>query len=121
MKSAPMIKRILHFLLTVFVLLLPCLAFAEEPIATPTDPACGTTEFEAGEIIIEFKEGIPQTSVQSLNQITSFRLQNPSQSSPITVFVPQMSFPMIRVISLSGASPKLKLPPLGTSPLAATR
>ena len=66
MKSAPMIKRILHFLLTVFVLLLPCLAFAEEPIATPTDPACGTTEFEAGEIIIEFKEGIPQASVQSL-------------------------------------------------------
>ena len=80
MKGAPMIKRILHFLLVVPFLLLPCLAFAEEPMPTTTDPAPpsspptlggkeggrGVMEFKAGEIIVKFKEGIPQSGVQSL-------------------------------------------------------
>ncbi len=88
MKGAPTIKSILHFLLVVLVLLLPCLAFAEEPIPRTTDPASpsspptlrqaqdaalggkeggrGAMEFKAGEIIVKFKEGIPQAGVQSL-------------------------------------------------------
>jgi thermitase len=80
MKSVPMIKRILHLLLVVFLLLLPCLAFADEPKPTITDPASpssppklggkegglGAVELKAGEIIVKFKEGIPQASVQSL-------------------------------------------------------
>jgi len=66
MKGAPMIKRILHFLLVIPFLLIPCLAFAEEPMPTTTDPARGAMEFKAGEIIVKFKEGIPQSGVQSL-------------------------------------------------------
>ena len=66
MKSAPMLKSISHFLLAVLFLLIPCFAFAEEPIPTTTDPACGAMEFEAGEIIVKFREGVPQASVQSL-------------------------------------------------------
>lgn len=66
MKSAPMLKSISHFLLVVLFFLLPCFSFAEEPIPTTTDPACGAMEFEAGEIIVKFREGIPQASVQSL-------------------------------------------------------
>ena len=96
MKGAPMIKSILHFLLVVLLLLLPCLAFAEEPMPRTTDPALpsspptlrqpfdgaqdkaqgaafggkeegrGAMEFKAGEIIVKFKEGIPQAGVQSL-------------------------------------------------------
>ncbi len=80
MKGAPTIKSILHFLLVVLVLLLPCLAFAEEPMPRTTDPAPplsppmlggmkggrGAMEFKAGEIIVKFKEGIPQAGVQSL-------------------------------------------------------
>jgi hypothetical protein len=61
-----MIKRILHFFLVVLFILLPCLAFAEEPMPTTTDPACGAMEFEAGEIIVKFREGISQASIQSL-------------------------------------------------------
>ncbi|MGA9351891.1 MAG: S8 family serine peptidase [Anaerolineae bacterium] len=61
-----MIKSTLHFLLVVLFLLLPCFSFAEEPIPTTTDPACGAMEFEAGEIIVKFREGVPQASVQSL-------------------------------------------------------
>ena len=80
MKGAPMIKRILHFLLVVPFLFLPCLAFAEEPMPTTTDPAPpsspqrlggkeggrGAMEFKAGEIIVKFGEGISQASIQSL-------------------------------------------------------
>jgi hypothetical protein len=80
MKGAPMIRSILHFFLVVLFLLLPCLAFAEEPIPTTTDPAPpsslpklggkeggrGAMEFEAGEIIVKFKDGISQAGVQSL-------------------------------------------------------
>ena len=126
MKSAPMIKSILHFSLAVLILLIPCFAFAEEPMPTPTDPASGTTEFEAGEIIIEFKEGIPQDSVQPLllepNHIV--QIADTIAVESITVFAPRMSFPMIHVILVimgSGTSPRSKPPPLGTSPLAVTR
>ena len=66
MKGAPMIKSILHFLMVVLFLLFPCFGFAEEPMPRTTDPACGTMEFKAGEIIVKFKEGIPQARVQSL-------------------------------------------------------
>lgn len=66
MKGAPMIKSILHFLVVVLFLLFPCFAFAEEPMPRATDPACGTMEFKAGEIIVKFKQGIPQAGVQSL-------------------------------------------------------
>jgi hypothetical protein len=66
MKGEPMIKRILHFLLVVPFLLLPGLAFAEEPVPTTTNPTCGAKEFEAGEIIVKFKEGVPQSVAQSL-------------------------------------------------------
>ncbi len=80
MKGASTIKSILHFLLVVLLLLLPCLAFAEEPMLRTTDPAPpsppptlgrkeegrGVMEFKAGEIIVKFKEGIPQAGVQSL-------------------------------------------------------
>jgi subtilisin family serine protease len=66
MKGASMIKSTLHFLLVVLFLLLPCFSFAEEPIPTTTDPACGAMEFEAGEIIVKFREGISQASIQSL-------------------------------------------------------
>ena len=66
MKGAPMIKSILRFLMVVLFLLFPCFAFAEEPMPRTTDPACGTMEFKAGEIIVKFKEGIPQARVQSL-------------------------------------------------------
>ena len=66
MKNVPMTRRILNLLLTVLFLLLPCLAFAEEPKPTATNPACGAMEFKAGEIIVKFKEGIPQASVKSL-------------------------------------------------------
>ena len=61
-----MMKSILRFLLVVLVLILPCLTFAEEPKPTIIAPACGAMEFEAGEIIVKFKDGIPQASVQSL-------------------------------------------------------
>jgi hypothetical protein len=96
MKGASMIKRILHFLLVVLFLLLPCLAFAEEPMPTTTDPALpssppilrqgfdrlspaaqdaalgekegerGAMKFKAGEIIVKFREGISQASIQPL-------------------------------------------------------
>jgi len=66
MKDAPIIKSILHFLLVALFLILPCLAFAEGPQPTTTDPAWGTMEFKAGEIIVKFRENIPQTGVQSL-------------------------------------------------------
>ena len=88
MKGAPTIKSILHFLLVVLLLLLPRLAFAEEPMLRTTDPAPpsspptlrqaqdtalggkeggrGAMEFKAGEIIVKFKEDIPQAGVQSL-------------------------------------------------------
>jgi len=88
MKGAPMIESILHFLLVVFLLLLPCLAFAEEPKPTTIAPAPpsspptlrqaqgtafggkegghGAMEFKAGEIIVKFQEGVPQAGVQSL-------------------------------------------------------
>ncbi len=92
MKSIPMIKSILHLLLVFLFLLLPCLAFAEEPKPTTTDPApspspptlrpslrpCsgqalgrkeeghGTMEFKAGEIIVKFRQGVSQASVQSV-------------------------------------------------------
>jgi hypothetical protein len=66
MKGTPTIRRILHFFLVVLFLLLPCLAFAEEPIRTTTDPAGGAMEFEAGEIIVKFRESISETSIQSL-------------------------------------------------------
>ena len=88
MKGAPMLKSISHFLLAVLFLLIPCFVFAEEPIPTTTDlpplsspptlrPCSGQAlggkegrhgamEFEAGEIIVKFREGIPQASVQSL-------------------------------------------------------
>jgi len=81
MKDAPIIKSILHFLLVALFLILPRLAFAKEPQPTTTDPAPpsspptwggqqeggrGTMEFKAGEIIVKFRENIPQTGVQSL-------------------------------------------------------
>ena len=66
MKGASMIKRILHFLLIIPFLLFPCLAFAEEPMPTTTNLALDAEEFKAGEIIVKFKEGIPQAGVQSL-------------------------------------------------------
>ncbi len=88
MKSIPMTKIVLHILLVVLFLFLPCLALADEPQPTITGPAppsspptlrpCsgqalggkererGVMEFKAGEIIVKFKEGIPQASVQSL-------------------------------------------------------
>ncbi|MGA9349142.1 MAG: S8 family serine peptidase [Anaerolineae bacterium] len=61
-----MMKSILRFLLVVLVLILPCLTFAEEPKPTIIVPACGAMEFEAGEVIVKFKDGVPQASVQSL-------------------------------------------------------
>jgi len=66
MKGAPMTKSILHFFSVVLFLLLPCLAFAEEPMPTTTDPARGAMKFKAGEIIVKFKEGIPQARIQPL-------------------------------------------------------
>ncbi len=88
MKGAPTIKSILHFLLVVLFLLLPCLAFAEEPMPRTTNPAPpssppilrqaqdaalggkeggrGAMEFKAGEIIVKFKDGIPQDGFRSL-------------------------------------------------------
>ena len=66
MKGTSMIKSTLHFLLLVLLLLLPCFSFAEEPMPTTPGPACGTMEFETGEIVVRFKEGIPQASIQSL-------------------------------------------------------
>jgi subtilisin family serine protease len=80
MKNLPMTRRILHYLLAVLFLLLPYLSSAEEPTPTMADPAppsspptlggkeegLDAAEFKAGEIIVKFKEGIPQASVQSL-------------------------------------------------------
>jgi subtilisin family serine protease len=78
MKGAPTIKSILHFLLVVLFLLLPCLAFAEELKPMTTDPATPSSphklggrgamamQFKAGEIIVKFKESIPKDSVRSL-------------------------------------------------------
>ena len=69
MKNIPMIpmtRRILRFLLVVLFLLLPCLTFAGDPMPTTTDPAPGAMEFKAGEIIVKFKESIPQANVQSV-------------------------------------------------------
>ena len=66
MKNVPVTRRILNLLLAVLFLLLPCLAFAEDPMPTTTDPACGAMEFKAGEIIVKFKEGAPQANVQSV-------------------------------------------------------
>lgn len=62
----PMTRRILRFLLVVLFLLLPCLAFAGDPTPTTSDPAPGAMEFKVGEIIVKFKEGIPQANVQSV-------------------------------------------------------
>ena len=62
----PMTRRILRFLLVVLFLLLPCLTFAGDPTPTTTDPAPAPMEFKAGEIIVKFKEGIPQANVQSM-------------------------------------------------------
>ena len=73
-------RRILNFLLVIVFLFLPCLTFAGDPTPTTTDPAPpsspptlggmkggrGAMEFEAGEIIVKFREGISQASVQSL-------------------------------------------------------
>jgi thermitase len=86
MKGTPTIKRILHFLLVVLFLLLPYLAFAEEPMPTtinPSPPSSSPTlrprsgqalggkeggrdamKFEAGEIIVKFREGVTQASIQ---------------------------------------------------------
>jgi hypothetical protein len=75
-----MMKSILRFLLAVLVLISPCLTFAEEPKPMTTDSppllspptlggkegGCGAREFEAGEIIVKFRDGVPQASVQSL-------------------------------------------------------
>lgn len=69
MKNIPMIpmaRRILRFLLVVLFLLLPGLTFAGDPTPTTPDPAPGAMEFKAGEIIVKFKEGIPQANVQSV-------------------------------------------------------
>ena len=88
MKGTPKIRSILHFFLVVLFLLLPCLAFAEEPMPTTTDPAPpsspptlrqaqdtalggkeggrGAMEFKAGEIIVKFREGTSQAGIQSL-------------------------------------------------------
>ena len=96
MKGALMIKSMLHFFLVGLFLFPPCLAFAEEPMPTTTNPsppsspptlrqgfdrlspaaqdvALGGKEggrdamdFKAGEIIVKFREDIPQASVQSL-------------------------------------------------------
>jgi thermitase len=66
MKSVPKIKRVLHLLLVVLFLLLPCLSFAEEPKPPITDPTQGGLGFKAGEIIVKFKKGIPQATIQSL-------------------------------------------------------
>ena len=61
-----MMKSVLRFLLAVIVLIVPCLTFAEEPKPTIIAPACDARDFEAGEIIVKFKDGVPQASVQSL-------------------------------------------------------
>ncbi len=66
MRNIPMTRRILRFLLVVLFLLLPSLTFAGDPTPTTTDPAPGAIEFKAGEIIVKFKEGIPQANVQSV-------------------------------------------------------
>ncbi len=81
MKSIPMTKSVLHFILVVLFLLPPCLAFAEGPKPPTTDAAPpsspptlggkeegghGAMELKAGEIIVKFKEGVPQASIQSL-------------------------------------------------------
>jgi thermitase len=88
MGGSPMIKNVLHFLLVALFLFLPCLTLAEEPRPTTTHPAPpssppilrqaqdtalggkeggrGTMEFKAGEIIVKFKKGMSQASVQSL-------------------------------------------------------
>jgi subtilisin family serine protease len=90
MKDAPIIKNILYFLLAALFLLLPCLAFAEEPQPTITDPAPpsspptlegkeggrGTTEFKAGEIIVKFRENISQAGVRSLLRAEDVRILN---------------------------------------------
>jgi subtilisin family serine protease len=66
MRHVPMIRRVLHLLLVVLFLLLPCLTFAEEPKPTANSQTCGVMEFKAGEIIVKFKEDIPRARVQSL-------------------------------------------------------
>ena len=66
MKNVPVTPRILRFLLVVLFLLPPCLTFAGDPTPTTTDSAYGAMKFEAGEIIVKFKDGIPQAIVQSL-------------------------------------------------------
>jgi len=88
MKGAPMSRHILHFLLIVFFILPPCLAFAEELTPTTTDPAypssppkpapseveglggkeggSGAMEFKPGEVIVGLREAISQASIQSL-------------------------------------------------------
>ena len=58
MNGALMIKRAFHLLLVVLLLLLPCLAFAEEPRPTAIVPVYGAMEFKAGEIIVQLKEGV---------------------------------------------------------------
>ncbi len=80
MEGVPMIKIMTHFFLVVLFLLFPCLAFAEDPMPTTTNPAApppplglgekegerDAMEFRVGEIIVKFKEGISQASIQSL-------------------------------------------------------
>jgi subtilisin family serine protease len=65
MKNLPMIRRVLNLILAVLLLLLPCLSFAEEPMPTTADPACGAMEFKAGEIIVKFREDVSQAGIQS--------------------------------------------------------
>ncbi len=61
-----MSRRVLYLLAVALFFFLPCLSFAEEPKPTTTDPACGGMGFKAGEIIVKFREDIPQASIQSL-------------------------------------------------------
>jgi subtilisin family serine protease len=103
-KNAPIITNSLYFLLVALFLILPRLAFAEEPQPTTTDPPPSlshqklggmkgerdATEFKAGEIIVKFKEGVSQASIQSLFLAEELEsLDEPDQLGIMLLSVPQ--------------------------------
>ncbi len=64
MKNTTMTGSLFRLLSLVALLLIPCLSFADEPL--PIKGEHDALDFKPGEIIVKFKEGAPETSINSV-------------------------------------------------------